>query len=113
MRPWPCIPTCVSRCLRARSGEVEVREDFAEERPDGGEVRDVHCYGCFAEVPIHINVRDEGWDETVHLGEDGRDDDEEAHAEDEEEDDFLLDGEAHLHEDWDADCEDRHVAWYA
>jgi len=92
---------------------LQVREDVAEQGPDGGQVRDVHGDGGFAEVPVHVHVGDERGHQAVDLGQDGGDDDEEAHAEDHEQDGLLLQGQADRGEDGDADEEDGDVAWDA
>lgn len=94
----------------ARAPGLQVGEDVAEERPDGGQVRDVHGDGGLAEVPVHVDVGDERGDEAVDFGEDGGDDDEEAHAEDHEQDGFLLQWQADRGQDGDADGEDGDVA---
>lgn len=88
-------------------------EHLAQEGPDSWQVRDVDGDRGLAEVPVHIDVRDQRGDQAVHLGQDSRDDNEATHTEDEEQDGLLLHGEADCSEDGNADGEDSHVAWYA
>lgn len=41
---------------------LEVGEDVAQKGPEGGEVGDVDGDGCFAEVPVQVDICDEAWD---------------------------------------------------
>ena len=76
---------------------LEGGEYIAEQRPDEREIGDEDGDGGFAEVPVHVDVGNQRWDETVDLVEDGGDNDEDSHTEEQDEDELLLEWDADLH----------------
>lgn len=99
----------IGAALGAAAPALEGGEDVAEEGPDEGQVGDEDGDEGFAEVPVHVDVGDQGLDETVDLVEDGGDNDEDAHAEEDHQDQLLLERDAHLHEHRDGDEEHEDI----
>jgi len=70
--------------------------DLAHQRPDTGQIRNVQGDARFACVPEHVVGRVDG-DPELDFCAQRRGDDEEAHAEDDEEDQFLAQGDFDAH----------------
>lgn len=75
-------PVAVCAVPRSPGPALEDGEDITEERPDERQVGDEDGNCRFAEVPVHIDIGDQGRNKTVDFGEDGSDDDKNAHAKD-------------------------------
>lgn len=100
-RPTISFAGCLGRTPRLRWVLVPIgplgsgpasdrREYFTKERPNKRQVGDKHRNGRLAEIPIHVDIGDEGGDQAVDFGQDGCDDDEDPHSEYKEKNDLLL-----------------------
>lgn len=101
------IPVCAS--LRASGPTLEGGEHIAQQRPNKRKIGDENGDGCFAKIPVHVDVGDQRRNQAVDFVQDGRNNDKDSHAEEDEKDDFLLERNANLHQKWNGDSEHEDI----
>jgi hypothetical protein len=78
--------------------------------PREWQVDDEHADSCLAEVPVHVNVGDEGRHKAIHLGQNVSDDDEDTQAEDAEKNELLTQRQADSNQQWHGDKHNGNIA---